>query len=148
MAETCGAPFDEAMLSAYLDGELTQEETQPVRIHLEDCAQCRETFRRMTELREATLTTRFNTPDDGQWNEKPRSSGTGFLRGAGWGLLIAWISIVAFLAARGLVTDPSVQWWEVALAGSAVGGGVLLFLSVLIDRLRDSKNDRYGRVQK
>ena len=38
--------FDEALISGYLDGELTQGDAQRVRVHLEDCAVCQRTARR------------------------------------------------------------------------------------------------------
>ena len=49
--------FDEALISGYLDRELTQGEAQRVRLHLEDCAECRSLADEITRLREATMAT-------------------------------------------------------------------------------------------
>jgi predicted anti-sigma-YlaC factor YlaD len=146
MVERCS--FDEALLSAYLDDELTQEESQRVRLHLEECASCRATFEGMKEIREATMTTPFATFDDGQWDERPRGPLSRLLRGGGWALLLIWILGVSYIGLREVSAGPSMTGPEILLVFGLVGGGVLLFLSVLIDRLQTYKTDRYRRVQK
>lgn len=148
MVERCSVSFDEALLSAYLDDELTQEESQPVRIHLEECASCRNTFEEMKEIREATMTTPFKSIDDGQWDERPRGPLSRVLRGAGWALLLVWILGVSFIGLREVAAGPAMTGPEILLIGGLFGGGLLLFLSVLIDRLQTYKTDRYRRVQK
>ena len=149
MVEQCSAPFDEALLSAYLDDELTQEESQPVRIHLEDCESCRRTYDQMRELREATMTTPFAALDDGQWDERPRSRASRILRNVGWAMLFAWLGAVAFIALSELATEAAgMPIRELALIVGLVGGGLLVFLSILLDRLGSYKTDRYRRVKR
>jgi predicted anti-sigma-YlaC factor YlaD len=149
MVEKCSALFDEAMLSAYLDDELTQEESQPVRIHLEDCASCRRTYEQMRELREATMATPFPAFDDGQWDERPRSRLSRILRNVGWAVLLVWLGGVAFLALSELAAEAGgMPIRELALIVGLVGGGLLVFLSIVLDRLGSYKTDRYRRVQK
>ena len=148
MAERCSAPFDEALLSAYLDGELTQGESQPVRLHLEECDSCREMFEQMRELREATLTTPFRTVDDEQWNERPRGPASKVLRWTGWGLLTVWALAASYMAAKELASEPGATFTELALGFGLVGGVALLLLSVVIDRLKSYRTDRYRRVHK
>ena len=148
MVERCSVSFDEALLSAYLDDELTQEESQPVRLHLEECASCRTSFEEMKEIREATMTTPFAPFDDGQWDERPHGPLSRLLRGAGWALLLVWILGASFLGLREVVSGPAMTAPEILLVGGLIGGGLLLFLSVLIDRMQTYKTDRYRRVQK
>lgn len=146
MVERCS--FEEALLSAYLDDELTQEESQRTRLHLEECASCRDTFEDMKEIREATMTTPFGTFDDGQWDERPRGALSRLLRGAGWALMLIWILGVSYIGLREVAAGPAMTGPEILLVFGLVGGGLLLFLSILIDRLQTYKNDRYRRVQK
>ena len=148
MVDRCSVSFDEALLSAYLDDELTQEESQRVRLHLEECASCRTTFEEMKEIREATMTTPFSGFDDGQWDERPRGGVSRLLRGAGWLLILGWILGVSFIGFREFAAAPAMGGFELLLVGGLVGGTVLLFLSILIDRLQTYKTDRYRRVQK
>lgn len=148
MAERCSAPFDEALLSAYLDGELTQGESQPVRLHLEQCRACREMFEQMKEMRDATLTTPFRTFDDEQWNERPRGSLSRALRWTGWSLLSLWAIAAAYVAVREFATTSGATPLELTLGFGLLGGASLVFLSVLFDRVKSYKTDRYRRVQK
>ncbi len=149
MVEPCSAPFDEAMLSAYLDDELTQEESQPVRLHLETCPSCREIYEQMKEVREATMTTPFSVSDDGQWNERPRSPLSRLMRTVGWALLLLWLGGVSVLFLRELAADiGGMPVQELLLIVGLFGGGLLIFLSILMDRLGSYKSDRYRRVQK
>lgn len=143
----CPRGFPEELLSGRLDGELTQGEDQRVRIHLEDCAACRQTYEELCELREASMTTPFPSPPDEPWDERPRSAGSGLLRGAGWGLLIVWLVAVTAFGLWQWLTHPATPW-ERFLAFAGVSGFALLFLSVLLDRLRAAKTDRYRRVEK
>lgn len=140
-------PFDDTLLSGYLDGELTQADAQRVRLRLEDDPAARETIAQMRRIRQAARTTELPAPGDEEWNEAPRSRGSRWLRGSGWGLIIVWALVVAGLVVWGLVTGPE-AWWQKVLAAALIAGPVLLFASVLLDRIRIMRHDRYGRVKK
>ena len=149
MVDTCSTPFEEALLSAYLDGELTQEESQPVRLHLEECASCRRLFEQMKQIREATMTTPFPLLDDGQWDERPRSRWSRVLRGVGWAMLLVWLGGLVIAVLREMAVEAGgMPLHELALIVGLVGGALLLLLSVLLDRLQSYKTDRYRRVEK
>lgn len=147
MADYCPASFDEAQISGHLDGELTQAAEQRVCLHLEDCEHCRAVLDEFRALREATMSTDFQKPDDSQWDERPQTSVSFIARGMGWMIAVVW---AVFFAAYALW-----QFWQ----GSAnllerllVFGGLsalaLLFTSVLLDRLRAARTDPYREVEK
>jgi anti-sigma factor RsiW len=147
MPERCGRTFDEALLSGYVDRALTQADEQRVRIHIEDCAVCRTEVEQMTELKEVTMSSRFHVPSDDQWSEAPRGAASRLAFGVGWTLLIVWgVAVAGFALVAVLTSDEDLL--EKLLAFSAGSGLVLLFLSVLIDRLKAMKTDRYREVQK
>lgn len=147
MTTTCERPFDEELVSGYLDGALPQGQAQRVRLHLEDCGECRKLHREIQTLRQTARSTRFETPGDDEWPELPRTRPSLWSRFAGWTLLIGWAVAVAvfalwrFLAHAG---DPLQVFLVLGLPGALL----LLFLSVLFDRLRDLKTDRYRGVQR
>lgn len=143
----CGRRFPEELLSGYLDRALTQGERQRVRIHLEDCAACRAELAELAALRETAMTTEFVVPADDQWDERPRGSLSSVLRGGGWLLVVAWILAVAGYAAWEVATGPEGPLVKLFVFGGA-SGAALLFLSVLVDRLRALPIDRYRRVEK
>ena len=147
MTGNCQRPFDEALLTGYLDGVLTQEEEQRVRLHLEDCAVCRSLVDDLQEMREAAMTTQFNIPTDDQWRETPRGPASGLAFGLGWLMVIVWLVGVSGFVLGQMWSGPETLT-EKLLAFGLISGIALLFLSVLIDRVRAYKNDRYRRVLK
>ena len=93
------------------------------------------------------MSTEFHKPDDSQWDERPKTGMSLIARGTGWIVAVIW---AVFLTGYALW-----QFWQ----GSAnlverilVFGGlsalVLLFTSVLLDRLRASRTDPYREVEK
>jgi anti-sigma factor RsiW len=147
MKVDCAGSFDEALLSGYLDGSLTQGQTQQVRLHLERCAACRELFAEMAALREATSSTEFEVPGAEHWPELPRGLWSRMGRRLGWTVMIAWLVVITGFALWRLATETG-DPFEVFLVLGLPGAVGLLFLSVTIDRLRELKTDRYRGVQR
>ena len=139
--------LDEALISGYLDGELTQRDDQRVRLHLEDCADCRNVADGMRRLKEATMTSEFQVPEDTQWDEKPRGSISGFLSNFGWMITIAWAVAITGYVIWQVATDAENLLEAVLVFGLWLGFG-LAFLSVLIDRLKTFRTDPYRRIEK
>lgn len=141
------ASFDASLISGYLDGELTQAETQRIRLHLENDPTARGTYEELKQLREATTSTQFHLPRDDQWDESPRGGLSLFSRGLGWLVLVAWTVSLSGFALWQLIVAPGGWLLKLLALGAFVGFGLLL-LSVLMDRIRAVPGDRYRRVQK
>lgn len=135
-------------LSAYLDQELTQAEEQRVRLHLEGCPECRRALEQLAQLQKLTAQMRFPDPPEETMQELERRLSVRAPRSAGWllvlGGLLAWLvygGVMALLHWR----TPTLQ----EMAGGAVAIGVLLlFISVLRERLLELPHDRYRRIEK
>ena len=147
MPEQCGRTFDEALLSGYLDDALVQRDEQRVRLHLEDCATCRTLVEELATVREATMSSTFETPRDHEWPEMPRTGAGRLAYGLGWPLVIAWGALFGGYALWELWTETDILLEQLILVGGVSGFG-LLFLRVLLDRLDAMKTDRYREVQK
>jgi hypothetical protein len=93
------------------------------------------------------MTTEFRVPDDTQWDETPRGRGSGFFRNFGWLILLAWIVGTLGYGLWHMATDTE-ELFEVLIVFGAWLGFGLVFVSVLIDRLKTRKTDRYRRVEK
>ncbi len=139
--------IDEAQLSGYIDGELTQGEDQRVRLHLEDCAECRNATDELRRHKEATMTTKFQVPQDTQWDEAPRGPISRLLRNFGWLIVLVWGVVLVGYGLWQATTDSTNLFGSIAIFGFWLAIG-LIFLSVLIDRLKTLKTDRYRRVEK
>jgi anti-sigma factor RsiW len=146
-----GTAFPEELLSGYLDGALTQQDEQRVRLHLERSPAARALYQELAAMREAGRTTRFPAVEDLQWSEAARTPGSALARRLGWVLVILcpllWIGSAVTLASWE-EPPPTAGWLFALVAGAGLGGGLLLLVSVIADRLRDSRGDRYRRVLK
>jgi anti-sigma factor RsiW len=137
---------DEILISGYLDGELTQGDTQRVRIHLEDCPACRATADELTKLKEVTMGSKFQIPRDLQWDEAPRSSASRLARDAGLVIGLAWlVAVIGYLIVELAGTEDVLG---ILLVGGFVLSAGLIIVSVLLDRRDAYKTDRYRRVKK
>lgn len=140
--------FDEALVSGYLDGELTQGDAQRVRLHLEDCARCSQMSSEMRILKDATMTTEFRVPEDTQWDETPRGAASRIFHSFGWLLVIAWaVGLGAYLVWQ-IATDSESVQFEALIGFGLVLAFTLIVLSTLIDRLKTRKTDPYRKVKK
>ena len=147
MAKKCTCPFDEEMISGYLDGALPQVQAQKVRLYVEDCEACRALLEELRTLRETAMSTRFNGPADDEWPELPQTRPGRLSRTMGWVMILAWLVAITGLALWHFFTDAHSPL-EILLMLGLPGGLLLLFISVLMDRLRDLKTDRYSGVHR
>lgn len=147
MTVLCARGFPEELLSGYLDGELTQSDEQRVRLHLEDCASCRAVLEDLQTLREVAMTTDFSEPNPTEWGELPRGRASAAFRSLGWILIVIWVVAIAGYAAWELATGPERLAVKLLTFGGVSGLGLLL-LSVLIDRIRTARTDRYKGVER
>jgi predicted anti-sigma-YlaC factor YlaD len=146
MPEGCGRTFDESLLSGYADRVLTQGDDQRVRVHLENCAECRATVADLTALREVTMSSKFREPEDLQWSERPRGPLSQLSFGLGWTLLAVWGAAIGLRALWGLRNARWPSPEELLAFGGIVGLG-LLFLGVVLDRVHAYKTDRYRGIK-
>ena len=139
--------FHEALISGYLDGELTQGGAQSVRLHLEDCADCRRTADDLIRLKEATMTTEFRVPEDDQWDETPRNAVSRIFHNLGWLLAIIWGAGIAGYLVWQIATEEKSIRVENLIGFSLLLAFALIILSALIDRLQTRKTDPYRKVK-
>ena len=136
------------MLSAFLDGELTQAESQRVSLHLEDCPGCREALEEMRKIQRITAGAEFGAPP-GEWADEVagRLSVEGTRR-SGWLLIAAGLAAWAVYALAILLVNLRPPTLAELMAGAVVLGVVLLFLSVARQRWLEYPKDRYRRVKR
>lgn len=135
------------LLSAYLDDELTQAESQRVRIHLEDCPECRQTVHEMEVLRETARSIEFPRPTQAEMDSLDQRLSVRVPRIGGWLLILLAIGIWVGYATWRFLTRPDLGFGELVAAAFVVGV-VLLVISVLRQRLLELPHDRYRRVRR
>ncbi len=140
--------FDVALISGYVDGELTQGDQQRVRLHLESCSECSRTAAELRRLKEATMSTEFRVPEDTQWDETPQTAASRILHSFGWLLAGIWVvGIITYLAWQAATDSQSIQF-EGLLGFGLLLAFALIVLSALLDRLKTRKTDPYRKVKK
>lgn len=138
----------ERMISAYLDGELTQGESQRVRLLIEDHPDFRQAFDEMKHLQQLTHSLPMPNPPEERIYEIERRISVAAPRKIGfyalWGGLALWLVYLAVLFFRHLRIPTPGE----ALAGVVVFGLVSLFVSVAVQRWQELPHDRYRRIRK
>jgi predicted anti-sigma-YlaC factor YlaD len=135
------------LLSGYLDGELTQGDRQRVELHLESCSKCREAYGELARLREAVGDLAFGELSQDEWSKIMNDVTVRTSRGSGWVLYVVGLVIVCGYAAYEFAVDEKVPALIKSGVGALVLGLVLLFVSVLRERLMARKTDKYEDVQ-
>ncbi len=137
----------EPLLSGYLDGELTQQDRQRVELHIDDCTRCRAEFEQLRTIQSELGSINHPQPTEQQWSMMMSVSAIRTSRGLGWIIGIAGLAILAWLAISKFVSNESVGTWERIGIGAVAIAGVLIGGSVLIERLRARKTDKYKDVE-
>jgi anti-sigma factor RsiW len=138
----------EQLISAYLDGELTQADSQRVRLLLEDQPEYRAVYDEMRQLQSLTQSLSMPDPPDDRIAAiegslpvaTPRRIGF-FAIGSG---LCFWLLYLAVEFFRHLRMPSPTE----AFAAMVVFGVVALFVSVAIQRYQELPHDRYRRIRK
>jgi len=75
------------LLSGYVDSELTQQDSQRVRLHIERCPTCTHDLEEIRLLRSNMGTAKLSHVDDDIWRETMDDASVKATRGIGWLLL-------------------------------------------------------------
>jgi uncharacterized integral membrane protein len=150
MTDTNTCDQIEVLLSGYLDGELTQQEAQRVRVHLDTCAHCRQLHKDLTGLKAQMKHLSYPKSDEEilQAIETDLVASTGM--GVGWVLLILGLLVAAGVGAYGLYlffAAPDVPLGVRIFYGLFIIGALALFIAVLRQRLITYKHDKYKKVK-
>ncbi len=140
------------LVSSYLDGELGQEERELVERHLEECSECRQAYREMSELGEVMGKMTIKEPPKEVWKMYTESVYNRLERGIGWILLSIGAMIVLFFtgyqALKGLILDPGVPLIIKGGILCGLAGVVVLLVSLVRERLFVNKRERYKEIEK
>lgn len=136
------------LLSGYIDGELTQRDRQRVRLHCEACPDCERQLEELKSLRARIGESRLSDVSQDIWREKMNDITVTTSRGLGWLLFIGGLLIAAGVAIYEFVTNlQSLSPTAMLIIGGVYGGLLLLFISVLRQRLIERRSDKYKDVE-
>ena len=137
------------MLTAYVDGELSDEDRRRLDEHLAGCQRCRDQLAEWTALQEELAMIKFTEPTDEQLQRYWSGVYNRLERGIGWILFsvgsILLLCYGAFKLIESVITDPKVAWVVKIGVVALAFGVVILFVSLLRERLAVRKKDKYSR---
>jgi len=139
----------EPMLTPYVDGELSEADRGRVEEHLSACPRCRERLAELKALQEELAMVKFTDPTDVELERYWAGVYNRLERGVGWVLFsigaILLLCYGAFKLIEGVITDPKVALVVKIGVVALVFGVVVLFVSLLRERLAVRRSDRYSR---
>jgi predicted anti-sigma-YlaC factor YlaD len=145
--ETASTQHVGALISGYLDGELTQQERQRVDVHLGDCVDCSGQMAELADLRKRLSGARLSLVGEDIWREKMDDMTVKVSRGIGWLLFLGGLLLVAGFGIWEFVIDTSMGLVTKLVVSAVYVGLGALFLSVLRQRLIERKTDKYKDVE-
>jgi ferric-dicitrate binding protein FerR (iron transport regulator) len=135
----------EALISGYLDGELSPEQARELEDRLERSPEFRAEFDRMRRLVQATSGLRFEDPPDEVWDHFLDNVYNRLERRMGWLVFVmGTLVLVGYALYHYLVDSWASPLIKVIVAAPLIGLTILL-ISVWRQRLSIAKEDRYSR---
>ena len=136
----------EEKLSGYLDGELTQQDSQLVRIHIETCERCKQLHSELFNLQQQIKIIPNNGGEEAALAKITEDLAAQQKQQWGWRFFI--IGAVMMMAYSGIVFlfNNGLNSFEKWAVGFLAIGVLLLFLSILRQRRIASKTDKYKDI--
>lgn len=136
------------LLSGLIDNELTQQDRQRVQLHMDNCTTCRADMDQLIAMRERLGKARLSDRDHDAWRETMDDTTTKTSRGIGWLLLIGGALLAAGVGVyEFFINAASMSVTAKLIIGGTYGGMLLIFISVLRQRLIERRTDRYKDVE-
>jgi len=141
----------EALLSGYLDGELTQGDRQRVEVITEDCQDCAQTLEDIRKLRGEIGGIEYEHMTEAERlraaKDPVAEAGANIGQVLVIGGFVIFYGTLIFFVLKGMLAEPNTPlFMKIGLPAIFIGMGILL-TSVIIDRIKASKTDPYKDVE-
>ncbi len=136
----------ESLLSGFVDGELTQQQSQQVHLHIEQCDACRAIYQDLLQMKQSISNMEQPTMSEQQLQNIMSDRSAQGMAWMGWLLFVTGISVVVGFVAYQFFIDETMALWLKLTISAIYAGIAFLFFSVLRQRLIARKTDRYKGV--
>lgn len=140
------------LISVYFDGEIEASQRRLVEDHLKRCPECKREFDEMARFEEVMGKMTLKKPPEEAWKVYWSSVYNRLERQIGWILLSIGAIIVLFFTGyhllRGIIEDVTTPLILKVGILALLGGLVVLFVSVLRERIFVNKRERYKEIEK
>ena len=141
---------DEAAVKCQMltDDELDENEIGEVIEHISTCRNCREEYTDLLKLKHKLTAVKNSAPDEDWFESLSKRRGRRFFNR--FALILLALSYLLFFGYTvfNMMRTPSEDLISKIVVAGAVVSVIILFVSALIDRIRESRTDRYKEVMK
>lgn len=143
--------FDQLMMGA-LDNELSGVERDEFERLLAESPERRKEWAAYKELKELTMKMRYSEPPQEVWDGYWLNVYRRIERSIGWVLISIGAMVLLFYGGfkvvEAILGDANTPWFMKAGILTLMAGGVVLFVSVLREKLFTRKTDKYREIQR
>ena len=137
------------LMSGYIDDELSDDQRKRLESHLNTCQACAQGLKEFTAVKEELAMLKFKEPSDAELQRYWSSVYNRLERGVAW-ILFSLGAIIALCyggvkLVEQMISDPEVSLGLKVAVISLIFGAVILFVSLLRERLTFRKTDKYSR---
>ncbi|MDY7010104.1 MAG: zf-HC2 domain-containing protein [Planctomycetota bacterium] len=137
------------LMMALLDGELPPEQREKLESHLATCESCRQELAEFIAMKEKLAMVKFREPSDDELDRYWKSIYNRVERGMGWVLFslgaIILLCYGSFKLIEEIIRDPKIALILKIGVVALIFGVVILFVSLLRERLAVRKADMYSK---
>jgi predicted anti-sigma-YlaC factor YlaD len=133
-------------LSGFLDGELSQQESQRISVHLSQCESCSQTYEQLKQIQGAVSQTYYPNMEQQKMNTVLQDLTSKRMFDFAWFAIVSGVLISIVFSVYHFWFDSSIPLYSKLVMSLIWGGGIGLFLTVLRQRLIISKTDKYNKV--
>lgn len=140
------------LLMGLLDGELSADEKTSVQMHLDGCVECRGELEEFNKMEGVMKRMKYKEAPDEVWEKYWSKVYNRLERGLSWILISIGAMILLFYggfkAVESLVKDPTLAVFLKVAILVLLAGLVILFVSVVRERIFTYKKDKYAKEVK
>lgn len=147
MSEQQTLKYPKEILSAYVDGELTQQQSQAVRLHIESCGPSAEIVHGLQEIKHMIKESDVDLSEQNAIDEILNESIAKNIRWVGWSAVCIGLSIALVFVVYHFLVSSEVSLIEKIFTSLIWGGLVGVFISVARQQYLARKLDKFKGVK-
>lgn len=133
-------------LSGFLDGELSQQESQRISVHLRQCESCSQTYEQLKQIQGVVSQAYFPNMEQQKMHAVIQDLTSRRMFDFAWFAIVSGVLISVVFGVYHFWLDSSIPLYSKVVMSLIWGGGIGLFLTVLRQRFIISKTDKYNKV--
>jgi RsiW-degrading membrane proteinase PrsW (M82 family) len=135
------------MISGYVDNELTQQESQYVALHIENCEKCTATLVEINQLKTAIKGSDMPEMDADRIDAIMQDPISTSIQTVAWSLFLIGASILLVLVTLEFLSSSHISTTDKVLSSLLWGGLLGVFASVIRQQWMARKTDKYKGVK-